>query len=63
MIEPQELIETFLEKESHKRKPAWVRELIHDAKRCGAPEGIHRERMMENPYNSYVALLRDIIDR
>ena len=28
MIEPQELVETFLEKDSHKRKPAWERELL-----------------------------------
>ena len=28
MTKPQELVETFLKKESHKRKPAWERELI-----------------------------------
>ena len=28
-----------------------------------APKGIHREIKRENPYNSYVALLRDIIDK
>ena len=63
MTEPQELVETFLEKDSHKRKPTWERELILEAKRYGAPEGIHRERKREKPYNSYVALLCDIIDR
>ena len=63
MIEPQEMIETFLEKDSHKRKPAWARELIQEVERHGAPKGIHRERKRENPYNSYVALLCHIIDR
>ena len=65
MREPQELVETFLEKESHKRKLAWEWELIREAERYGAPEGIHRERerKRENPYNSYVALLCDIINR
>ena len=63
MTEPQELVETFLEKESHKRKPAWAWELIREVERYGAPERIHRERKRENPYNSYVAFICDIIDR
>ena len=63
MIEPQVLVETLLEKDSHKRKPSWTQELIREDERYGAPEGIHRERKRENPYNSYVALLCDIIDR
>ena len=28
MTEPQDMVETFLEKESHKRKPTWEQELI-----------------------------------
>ena len=63
MEKPQELVEIILEKESHKRKPAWERELIWEEERYGAPEGMHRETKMENPYNSYVALLCDIIDK
>ena len=63
MIEPQEPVKTILEKKSHKRKPTWEWEIIGEVERYGAPEGIHRERKMENPYNSYVALLCDIIDR
>ena len=31
MAEPQEPVETLLEKDSHKRKPAWARELIQEA--------------------------------
>ena len=63
MTEPQEPVETFLEKDSHKRKPTWPWELIQEAERYGSPEGIHRERKRGNPYNRYVALLCDIIDK
>ena len=63
MIEPQEPLETFLEKDSHSRKLAWECEIIQEAERYGDPEGMHREINMENPYNSYVALLCDIIER
>ena len=31
MTKPQETVETLLEKESHKRKPAWAWELIREA--------------------------------
>ena len=63
MTKPQEIVETFLEKDSHKRKPTWARELLREDERYGAPEGIHRERKRAKPYNSYVALLCDIIDK
>ena len=63
MTEPRELVETILEKDSHKRKPTWARELIREAEMYGAPKGIHRERKREKHYNSYVALLCEIIDR
>ena len=43
MTEPQEPVETFLERDSHKRKLTWAQELIREAKRCGIPGGIHRE--------------------
>ena len=63
MAKPQEPVETLHEKDSHKRKKAWTRELIQKAKRYGAPEGMHRERKRAKPYNNYVALLCDIIDK
>ena len=63
MAEPKEPIETLHKKESHKMKPTWAHELIQDAKRYGAPEGMHRERKRPKPYNNYVALLFDIIDK
>ena len=47
---------------SHKRKPAWDRELIRDMERYGAPEGSLRESKRPRTYSSYVALLSDIID-
>ena len=49
MTEPQEMVETFLDKDSHKRKPTWGREFIQEAERYGSLEGIHRERKRENP--------------
>ena len=63
MIEPQEPVETFIEKDSHKRKPSRAQYLLREAEIYDAPEGIHRERKRENPYNSYVVLLCDIIDK
>ena len=63
MEEPQDLVETLLEKNSHKRKPTWEQELIQEVERYGALEGMHRERKIPNPYNNYVALLCDIIDK
>ena len=47
---------------SHKRKPAWARELIQDVERYGDPEGSLRESKRPCTYSSYVALLSDIID-
>ena len=63
MAEPQEPIETILEKDSHKRKPAWERELIREVERYGTPKGIHRERKRPRPYSNCVALLCDIINK
>ena len=63
MAEPQELVETLLEKYSHKMKPTWALELIQEVKKYGTSEGMHRESKTPNPYNNYVALLCDIIDK
>ena len=48
---------------SQKRKPAWAREVIEEAKRHCAPEGTIRERKKPKPYPSYVALLCNLIDK
>ena len=61
--EPQRLIDPPLEKNTHKRKPAWVRELIQGAKRYGAPKENHRERKRTRSCSGYLALLCDFIDK
>ena len=48
---------------SRKRKPAWVREIIQEAERYGAPEGSTRTKKRSNPYSSYVALMCDLVDQ
>ena len=38
MKEPQDLVETLLKKDSHKRKQTWSRELIQEEERYGTPK-------------------------
>ena len=45
------------EKNPHKRKPAWVREVIQGAERYGAPKENHREIKRTRSYSGYVSLL------
>ena len=61
--EPQRPVDPPSEKNPHKRKPAWVCELIQGAERYGAPEENHRERKRTRSCSGYVALLCDFIDR
>ena len=61
--EPQEPVDPPLEKNPHKRKLAWVRELIQGVKRYGAPKENHRERKRTRSRSRYVALLCDFIDK
>jgi hypothetical protein len=42
---------------SHKRKPAWERELIQDGQKYGIPEGTIRQVKKPKPYSSYIALM------
>ena len=63
MKKSQESVQTFLEMESHNRKPTWEQELLREAERYCTLEGMHRDRKRAHPYNSYVALLCDIIDK
>ena len=42
--EPQRLVDPPLEKNPHKRKPAWVRELIQGAEIYGAPRESQRKK-------------------
>ena len=48
---------------SRKRRPAWEREVIEEAKRYGVPEGIIRESKKPKPYPSYVALMCNLVDK
>ena len=61
--EPQEPIDPPQEKHPHKRKPAWVRELIQGVERYGALEENHKERKRTRSCSGYVALLCDFIDK
>ena len=47
---------------TYKRRPAWVREIIQDAQKYGAPNGSLRESKRPRTYSNYIALLSDIID-
>ena len=60
MLEPQEPPDINI---SHKRKPAWAREIIQEAKRYGAPEGSSRQSKKPKPFSSYVALMCDLVDK
>ena len=61
--EPQEHVDPPQEKNSHKRKPAWVQQAIQGAERYGVPEENHRERKRTRSCSGYVALLCDFIDK
>jgi hypothetical protein len=47
---------------SHKRKPAWARELIQDGEKYGVPEGTSRQVKRPKPFSSYMDLMCDILD-
>ena len=59
----KELVDPPQEKNPHKRKPAWVCEIIQGAERYGASQETHRGRKRTRSCSSYVALLCDIIDK
>jgi hypothetical protein len=48
---------------SHKRKPAWARELIQDGEKYGVPKGITRHVKRPKPFSSYLALMCDILEK
>jgi hypothetical protein len=47
---------------SHKRKPAWARELIQDGENYGVPEGTMRQVKRPKPFSSYMALMCDLLE-
>jgi hypothetical protein len=46
---------------SHKRKPAWTRELIQDGEKYGVPEGTTRQVKRPKPFSSYTALMCNLL--
>ena len=42
---------------SHKRKPAWARELIQDGEKYAVPEGTTRQVKRPNQFSSYTTLM------
>ena len=48
---------------SWKRKPAWVREILQEVEKYGAPEGSTRTSKRSKPLSNYVALMCDIVDQ
>jgi hypothetical protein len=60
MIESQEPPQMMI---IHKRKPAWVRELIQYGEKYGALEGTMRQVKKPKPFSSYMALMCDLIEK
>ena len=54
--ELERTVDLPLENNPHKRKPAWVQELIQGAKRYGAPKENQRERKRTRSCSGYVAM-------
>jgi hypothetical protein len=47
---------------SHKRKPAWARELIQEGEKYGVPEGTSRQVKRPKPFSNYTALMCDLLE-
>jgi hypothetical protein len=48
---------------SHKRKPAWAREIIQYGEKYVVPEGTSRQVKRPKPFSSYMALICDLPDK
>ena len=48
---------------SHKISLSWERKLIEEETILGVPKGTIRERKKQNPYPSYVDLMRNLINK
>jgi hypothetical protein len=60
MIESQEPPQMTI---SHKRKPAWEREIIQDGEKYGVPEGAMRQVKKPKSFSNYMALMCDLIEK
>jgi hypothetical protein len=47
---------------SHKRKPAWARELIQDGEKYVVPKGTLRQVKRPKPFSNYTTLICDLPD-
>ena len=56
----EDQIERSLEGPQDKRKPAWCREILQDAKKHGAPASTFRESKRPHRYSSYVVQMTQI---
>jgi hypothetical protein len=48
---------------SHKRKPAWAREIIQYGEKYGVPEGATRHLKRPKPFSSYIALMCNLLEK
>jgi hypothetical protein len=48
---------------SHKRKPAWARELIQYEEKYGVPKGTTRQVKIPKPFSSYMDLMSDLLEK
>ena len=60
MLDPQEPPHMNI---SHKRKIAWVRDIIQEVERYGSPEGSTRQSKNPKLFPSYVDLMCDLVDK
>ena len=58
MLEPKEPPTIDI---SRKTQPSWVREIIQDAEKYGAPKGSTRKSKRLKLFSSYVALMCDLV--
>jgi hypothetical protein len=61
-LEPTEVLERSLEESPIKRRPAWFKETLHEAKRHATPLGTFRESKRPQRYAGYVALVSNNSD-
>ena len=62
MAEPQRLVDPPEEANTHKRRPAWEREIIQDEENYVALDKNSRESKRPWTHSNYVVLLCDIIN-
>jgi hypothetical protein len=60
IIESQEPSQMMI---SHKRKPAFTRELIQDGEKYGSLEGTMRQVKKPKPFSSYMELMCDLLEK